>query len=309
MTTPSRFRLWQPPGRFEDRPTERRISFLELFFDLVFVVVVAQLSHRLAEHPTWEGVGWFVFLFFAVWSSWTNGTLYYDLHGTNDVSVRVFTFAQMLAVAMMGVYIGSVPGRRRGGLCPGLCGERAGPRLHLVSDRGLRPHTSGRLHSLLRLLSLVGAHVRREHLGIASGALLALGSGSGAPGHRPDRRVPSLDPAREPGRRGGHCSHRIAGGASRPVRDHRPRRGDRRLCDRDGRSRSARPGRCCGRNAGGAGRHRVVVDLFRSCLTARADLPVQPALAEPPFPPRRRHNRRRGRRAQYRGTTVRGSAR
>jgi low temperature requirement protein LtrA len=110
MTTPSRFRLWQPPGRFEDRPTERRISFLELFFDLVFVVVVAQLSHRLAEHPTWEGVGWFVFLFFAVWSSWTNGTPYYDLHGTNDVSVRVFTFAQMLAVAMMGVFVGSVPG-------------------------------------------------------------------------------------------------------------------------------------------------------------------------------------------------------
>ena len=74
------------------------------------MVVVAQMSHRLAEHPTWEGVGWFVFLFFAVWSSWTNGTLYYDLHGTNDVSVRVFTFAQMLAVALMGVFVGNVPG-------------------------------------------------------------------------------------------------------------------------------------------------------------------------------------------------------
>ena len=110
MTAPSRFRLWQPPARFEDRPTERRVTFLELFFDLVFVVIVAQLSHRLAEHPTWGGVGWFVFLFFAVWSSWTNGTLYYDLHGTNDVSVRVFTFAQMLAVALMGVFIGNVPG-------------------------------------------------------------------------------------------------------------------------------------------------------------------------------------------------------
>jgi low temperature requirement protein LtrA len=115
MTAPSRFRLWQPPARFEDRPSERRISFLELFFDLVFVVVVAQLSHRLSEHPTWAGVGWFVALFFAVWSSWTNGTLYYDLHGTNDISVRVFTFAQMLAVAMMGVYIGSVPGEGEAG--------------------------------------------------------------------------------------------------------------------------------------------------------------------------------------------------
>jgi len=103
-------RLWQPPTRYEDRARERHVSFLELFFDLVFVVIVAQLAHRLAEHPDWAGVGWFVFLFYAVWSSWVNGTLYYDLHGTDDVSVRVFTFAQMLAVAVMGVYVGDVPG-------------------------------------------------------------------------------------------------------------------------------------------------------------------------------------------------------
>jgi low temperature requirement protein LtrA len=91
------------------------VNFLELFFDLVFVVVISELAHRLAEHPSWSGVGWFVFLFYAVWSSWLNGTLYHDLHGTNDVSARVFTFAQMLAVALMAVYIGSVPGEGSSG--------------------------------------------------------------------------------------------------------------------------------------------------------------------------------------------------
>ncbi|MGH8950415.1 MAG: low temperature requirement protein A [Acidimicrobiia bacterium] len=110
MTTSVFRRLWQPPARYEDRARERHVSFLELFFDLVFVVIVAQLAHRLAEHPDWAGVGWFVFIFYAVWSSWVNGTLYYDLHGTDDVSVRVFTFAQMLAVGVMGVYVGDVPG-------------------------------------------------------------------------------------------------------------------------------------------------------------------------------------------------------
>jgi len=108
-------RLWLPPARYADRPTDRRVSFLELFFDLVFVVVVAQLAHRLAEHPDWAGVGWYVFLFYAVWSSWINGTLYYDLHGTDDVSVRVFTFTQMLAVAVMGVFVGDVPGEGSAG--------------------------------------------------------------------------------------------------------------------------------------------------------------------------------------------------
>jgi low temperature requirement protein LtrA len=86
------------------------VTFLELFFDLVFVVLVAQLAHRLAEHPSWSGVGWFVFLFYAVWSSWINGTLYHDLHGTDDISVRVFTFAQMLTVAVMGVFASDIPG-------------------------------------------------------------------------------------------------------------------------------------------------------------------------------------------------------
>jgi low temperature requirement protein LtrA len=103
-------RLWQPPGRFEDRPSDRRVTFLELFFDLVFVVLISQLAHRLAAHVGWGGVGWFAFLFYTVWSAWLNGTLYHDLHTTDDVSVRVFTFAQMLAVAVMAAYVGDVPG-------------------------------------------------------------------------------------------------------------------------------------------------------------------------------------------------------
>jgi low temperature requirement protein LtrA len=112
-------RLWSPPARFADRRTDRRVTFLELFFDLVFVVVIAQLADRLAEHPSWPGVGWFVFLFYAVWSSWINGTLYYDLHGTNDVSVRVFTFLQMLAIAVMAVFAADVAGDGASGFAIG----------------------------------------------------------------------------------------------------------------------------------------------------------------------------------------------
>lgn len=103
-------RLWRPPGRFEDRDPDRSVTFLELFFDLVFVAIIAQLAHALANDPSWESVGWFVFLFYAVWSSWINGTLYHDLHGVDDLSTRVFTFAQMLAVAVMAVHAGHVPG-------------------------------------------------------------------------------------------------------------------------------------------------------------------------------------------------------
>jgi len=64
-------------------------------------------------------VGWFVFLFYAVWSSWINGTLYHDLHSTNDLSIRAFTFAQMLAVALMAVHAGDVPGDGTNGFAIG----------------------------------------------------------------------------------------------------------------------------------------------------------------------------------------------
>jgi low temperature requirement protein LtrA len=91
------------------------VTFLELFFDLVFVVLVSQLAHHLAANPTWAGAGWFAFLFYAVWTSWINGTFYYDLHGTDDISVRVFTFAQMLTVAVMAVFAGDIPGQGANG--------------------------------------------------------------------------------------------------------------------------------------------------------------------------------------------------
>lgn len=110
-------------GSLRGSPHDRRVTFLELFFDLVFVVLISQLAHRLAEHPTWSGVGWFVFFFYAVGASWINGTFYYDLHGTNDISVRVFTFAQMLTVAVMAVFAADIPGQGSGGFAIALAAD------------------------------------------------------------------------------------------------------------------------------------------------------------------------------------------
>ncbi len=55
-------RLWvgSPEG---DEVTERRVSWLELFSDLVFVVVIAELAHYLAGHISWGGVVGYVLLF------------------------------------------------------------------------------------------------------------------------------------------------------------------------------------------------------------------------------------------------------
>ena len=50
--------LFKPP-RFrsgQDTETERHATWLELFYDLVFVAAVSQLSKGLGEDYSWEGV-------------------------------------------------------------------------------------------------------------------------------------------------------------------------------------------------------------------------------------------------------------
>ncbi|KAA3643182.1 MAG: low temperature requirement protein A [Chloroflexi bacterium] len=95
---------WQPPRQAGHRLEHRQVTFLELFYDLVYVAIIAELSHALASHIGWVELGRFVFLFVIVWWAWLNGTVYHDIHGNNDVRTRVLTFLQMFTVVAMAVF-------------------------------------------------------------------------------------------------------------------------------------------------------------------------------------------------------------
>jgi low temperature requirement protein LtrA len=100
-----RFRSWwQPPRRAGNRIEHRQVSFLELFYDLVYVALIAELSHSLSSHIGWTALGSFAFLFVIVWWAWLNGSIYHDIHGNNDIRTRVFTFLQMITVVAMAVF-------------------------------------------------------------------------------------------------------------------------------------------------------------------------------------------------------------
>jgi low temperature requirement protein LtrA len=100
-------REWMRPPRPHGEVIEgRTVSFLELFYDLVFVVFVSQVAHALAAHPDRQGVRGFVVLFTLVWYTWLNGTLYHDLHGSDDGRSRIYMFVQMSLIALMSVYAG-----------------------------------------------------------------------------------------------------------------------------------------------------------------------------------------------------------
>jgi len=97
-------RFWMPPRAHGEVRQHRRVSYVELFYDLVFVVVVARAAHALAHNVTWGGVGTFAVVFAMVWILWFNGTLYYELHGREDGRTRTFVFLEMTLLAILAVF-------------------------------------------------------------------------------------------------------------------------------------------------------------------------------------------------------------
>ena len=77
---------------------ERHASWLELFFDLVFVLAVAQIARILAEHSDLGGFVRYVALFLPVWWSWVGFTFYADRFESEEATYRILMFAGMLTV-------------------------------------------------------------------------------------------------------------------------------------------------------------------------------------------------------------------
>jgi len=88
-----------------DAPPERKVDWLELFFDLFFVVIISQLAHGLADNPTWAGFREFVFLFASTWWVWIAGTYFNERFRFPGTANTVFTFLQMLPVAGMAIFV------------------------------------------------------------------------------------------------------------------------------------------------------------------------------------------------------------
>ncbi|WP_328861395.1 low temperature requirement protein A [Streptomyces sp. NBC_00306] len=106
LRTGARLWLFLPPRRHGDVRPDRSVSFLELFYDLVYVVLVGQAAHTLAEDFSWRGTATFAVVFGLIWIAWLNGTLFYELHGREDGHTRMLIFVQMLLLVLMAVYVG-----------------------------------------------------------------------------------------------------------------------------------------------------------------------------------------------------------
>ncbi len=99
--------IFQPPRlrREECEEEERRATWLELFFDLIFVVAIAQLAHNFKEDFSFVGFIKLAVLFIPVWWCWIGAT-FYDTRFDNDGLVdRLITLLQMAIAATIAANI------------------------------------------------------------------------------------------------------------------------------------------------------------------------------------------------------------
>ena len=81
----------------------RKVTWLELFFDLVFVAAVAQISAPLVTDYSLAGLGRAAFLFLLVWWAWYGHTTYATRFDTDDLVHRALTLLQMFAAIVMAI--------------------------------------------------------------------------------------------------------------------------------------------------------------------------------------------------------------
>jgi len=100
--------VWQPPqlrvgGTLEEH---RHATWLELFYDLVFVAAIAELAHSLNEEASLSGFLIFVALFIPVWWSWIGSTFYNTRFDCDrDLGHRLLTLAQMAGIVVLAVNV------------------------------------------------------------------------------------------------------------------------------------------------------------------------------------------------------------
>jgi low temperature requirement protein LtrA len=99
VTTAARASLRRQAG------VEQRTTSLELFYDLVFVFAVTQVSHLLLRHLTWEGAGQAALVLLVVWWSWNYTTWVTNELDPESILVRALLIALMLTTLLMAIAI------------------------------------------------------------------------------------------------------------------------------------------------------------------------------------------------------------
>ena len=87
------------------RRQDERVSPLELFFDLVFVLAITQCTQLMADNPTWEGIGQGMLILALLWWAWVGYAWLTSVVDPEDVEVRMVIFGAMVALLVVSICV------------------------------------------------------------------------------------------------------------------------------------------------------------------------------------------------------------
>ena len=84
---------------------EQRVTPLELFFDLVFVYAITQVTQLMSHDPTWQGVGRGLLVLAALWWAWTGYAWLTNTLEPEEGQVRAGMFGAMAAMLVVAIAV------------------------------------------------------------------------------------------------------------------------------------------------------------------------------------------------------------
>jgi low temperature requirement protein LtrA len=148
------------------RQTER-VTALELFFDLVFVLAITQCTTLMANEPTWAGLGKGLLVLGVLWWSWVGYAWLTSVVDPEEGGVRLVMFAAMAALLVVAL---CVPGAFSGSALLFACAYGVVRAMHIA---------------LFMIASRDDPALRQSVLGLAGGSAVGVGlliAASGADG-------------------------------------------------------------------------------------------------------------------------------
>jgi low temperature requirement protein LtrA len=144
----------------------RKATWFELFFDLVFVVAVAQLSGAYAHHFDWAGAAGSALLLLAMWWCWLGHTFHATRFDQQRTDQRALGLLQIVAVTVIAYGVSDAFGARGPAFALGLAAFKL-----LLAVAYLRERRWRGAHGLIR--AYAGLYLLQAGLWAAS-ALLPL---------------------------------------------------------------------------------------------------------------------------------------
>lgn len=159
---------------------ERTASRLELFFDLAFVLVIAETAGGLRKHQTGHGVLVFTGLFTVVWWSWMSSTLYANRFDHDDAVYRLHKLSGMFIVLGLAASVSGATGKYANtfilcyvGLRLLLLSQYARAYRHVVEARaGIRIYLAGTAAGALLWAASLAAPAPARYVLWAAGVLV-----------------------------------------------------------------------------------------------------------------------------------------